>query len=35
MDLHPYNIERHDTTRHSNYHAYMHGLIHDGRLRAC
>jgi hypothetical protein len=35
MDLHPYDIERHDTTRHDSCHACMHGLIHDGQLRAC
>jgi hypothetical protein len=35
MDLHPYNIVCHDTTRHDNCHARMHGLIHDGRLQAC
>jgi hypothetical protein len=35
MDLHPYDIVRHNTTRHDIYHARMHGLIHDGRLRAC
>jgi hypothetical protein len=35
MDLHPYNIEHHDTTCHDNCHARMHGPIHDGRLRAC
>jgi hypothetical protein len=32
MDLHPYDIVRHDTTHHDNCHAHMHGLIHDGRL---
>ncbi len=30
MDLHLYDIERHDITRDNNYHARMHGLIHDG-----
>jgi hypothetical protein len=29
MDLHPY-----DTIRHDNYHAHMHGIMHDNRLRA-
>jgi len=29
MDLHPYDTERHDITHHDNYHARMHGLIHD------
>jgi len=35
MDSHPYDTVCHDTTRHDNCHARMHGLIHDGRLRAC
>jgi hypothetical protein len=35
MDLHPYDTERHNTTRHDSYHARMHGLIHDGQLWAC
>jgi hypothetical protein len=35
MNLHPNNIVCHDTTRHDSCHARMHGLIHDGRLRAC
>jgi hypothetical protein len=35
MDLHAYNIVCHDTICHDNYHAHMHGLIHDDRLRAC
>jgi len=35
MDLHPYDIVHHNTTRHDNCHAHMHGLIHDGQLRAC
>jgi len=35
MDLHPHNIVNHDTTCHDSYHARMHGLIHDSRLRAC
>jgi len=35
MDLHPYDIEHHDTTRHDNCHARIHGLMHDNRLRAC
>jgi len=35
MDLHPYDTERHNITRHDSCHAHMHGLIHDGRLRAC
>jgi len=35
MDLHLYDIKRHDTTRHNSCHAHMHGLIHDNRLRAC
>jgi hypothetical protein len=35
MDLHLYNTERHDTTRHDNCHARMHGLIHEGWLWAC
>jgi hypothetical protein len=35
MDLHPYDMERHDITRHNNYHACMRGFIHDDRLRAC
>jgi hypothetical protein len=35
MDLHLYDTEHHDTTRHDNCRACMHGLIHDGRLRAC
>jgi hypothetical protein len=30
MDLHPY-----DTVRHDSCHAPMHGLMHDGQLRAC
>jgi len=29
MDLHPYDTERHDTTRHNICHAYMHGFIRD------
>jgi len=35
MNLHPYDTVRHDITPHNNCHAHMHGLIHDGRLRAC
>jgi hypothetical protein len=35
MDLHPYDIVCHDTTRHDSYHARMHDLIHDGQLWAC
>jgi len=35
MDLHPYDTERHDITRHDNCHACMHGLIHDDQLQAC
>jgi hypothetical protein len=35
MDLHPYDTVCHDTTRHDSCHVHMHGLIHDGRLRAC
>jgi hypothetical protein len=35
MELHLYDTEHHDITRHNNYHARMHGLIHDGQLRAC
>jgi hypothetical protein len=35
MDLHLYDTVRHDTTRQDNCHACMHGLIHDGWLRAC
>jgi len=35
MDLHPYDTIHHDTTHHDNCHARMHGLIHDGWLRAC
>jgi hypothetical protein len=30
MDLHPYDIVRHDSC-----HARIHGLIHDGQLQAC
>jgi hypothetical protein len=35
MDLHPYNTVCHNTMRHDNCHTCMHGLIHDGWLRAC
>jgi hypothetical protein len=35
MDLHPYDIKRHNITHHNNCHAHMHGFINDGRLRAC
>jgi hypothetical protein len=35
MDLHPYDTICHDTTCHDNCHPCMHGLIHDGWLRAC
>jgi len=35
MDLHPYDTECHDITRHDRCHACMHGFIHDGRLWAC
>jgi hypothetical protein len=33
--LHLYNTKCHGTTHHDSYHARMHGLIHDSRLRAC
>jgi hypothetical protein len=32
---HPYDTVCHDITRHDSCHARIHGLIHDGRLRAC
>jgi hypothetical protein len=35
MDLHPYDIVCHDTTRHDSCHVHMHGFIHDSWLPTC